>query len=253
ILFPRKRDLRLNLETSQTYKPGEQAHVGFSTFGSEGKPVESALGVVVTDRAVDERVRTDQEAGSRYCGFSGNVLSLLGYGQSFAGITRRDLDQIDVSRPVASDLALVAEVILNQGHEFDVTTFGGDYYENNPVTVFESFIQKQFKPIEQALKTNYQHNKTYPKSESKLEQILTVAALNLTALQDPWGTPYRPKFLTQRELDVLSIQSAGPDKKFDTVDDFEVSRSSWNYFAQTGQTIDEVTREYHHDTGKFIR
>jgi uncharacterized protein YfaS (alpha-2-macroglobulin family) len=253
ILFPRKRDLRLNLQTSQTYKPGEQAHVTFSAVGSEGKPVESALGVVVTDRAVDERVRADQEAGSRYCGFSSNVLSLLGYGQAFAGVTRRDLDQIDVSRPVASDLALVAEVILNQGHEFDVTTFGGDYYENDPRHVFDAFIQKQFKPIEQALKANYQHNKTYPKSEPVLDQILMDASLNLSVLRDPWGMPYRPKFITQREFDVLSIRSAGPDKKFDTDDDFEVSRSTWNYFEQIGQTIDEVTREYHHVTGKFIR
>jgi uncharacterized protein YfaS (alpha-2-macroglobulin family) len=253
ILFPRKRDLRLNLQTSQTYKPGEQAHVTFSTVGSEGKPVESALGVVVTDRAVDERVSADEEAGSRYCGFSSNVLSLLGYGESFAGITRRDLDQIDVSKPVASDLALVAEVILNQGREFDVTTFGGDSYKNNPATVFDTFIQKQFQPIEQALKSNYRQNKTYPKSEPNLEQILTGAALSLGALRDPWGIRYRPKFITQRQFDVLSIESAGPDKKFDTDDDFEVSRSSWNYFEQIGQTIEEVTREYHHATGKFIR
>jgi len=253
LLFPRKRDLRLNLQTAQTYKPGEQAHVTFRALGSEGKPVESALGVVVTDRAVEERVRTDQDFGSRYCGFSSNVLSLLGYGQSFAGITRRDLDQTDVSKPIASDLSLVAEVILNQGRDFDVTNFGGDHYEDHPATVFGAFIEKQFKPIREALKTNYDHNKTYPKSGPNLEQILSTSFLNFSGLRDPWGIPYRPKFITERQFDVLSVGSAGPDKKFDTDDDFEVSHFNWNYFEQIGRTIDEVTHEYHHATGKFIR
>jgi hypothetical protein len=253
ILFPRRRDLNVKLQTLQTYKPGEQAHVTFSAVGAEGKPVESALGVVVTDRAVDERVRTDQEFGPRYCGFSSNLLSLLGYDRSFAGITRRDLDQLDTSKPIPSDLALAAEVILNQGRDFDVTVFGGDYYENNPASVFHSFIEKQFKPIAEALKNNYQLNKTYPRTELSLQQILAGAGLNFSALRDPWNIPYRPKFVTERQTDGLSILSAGPDKKFDTDDDFEVSRSNWNYFEQIGQAIDAVTDEYHHATGKYIR
>ena len=49
--------------------PGETANADLHILTPEGSAVESALGVLVFDKAVAERVRTDEEFGREY-GFS---------------------------------------------------------------------------------------------------------------------------------------------------------------------------------------
>ena len=254
ILYPRRRDLRLNLESAaQTYKPGEQAHVKFRAVSPEGRAVESALGVVVTDRAVDERVRTDQEFGSQYASFQNDVLGLIGYGGAIGQITRKSLDEISLAKPVSADLALAAEVILNQGHNFDAEVFGGDDYRTDQADVFKLLIDKQLTPLTQALTNNYASTKTYPRNEASLRHLLTQAGIDFNALHDPWGLMYRTSFLTEWQNDVLLLNCAGADKRFDTEDDFNVSRLTWPYFRNIGEAIDSAVHEYHQRTGNYIR
>ena len=70
ILFPKKQALNLDVHLQKAgYKPGEQAVAGFNITTAQGNPVQSALGAVVFDKAVSERVRTDQDFGGRGFGF----------------------------------------------------------------------------------------------------------------------------------------------------------------------------------------
>src|SRR5690606_37819131 len=72
-------------------------------------------------------------------------------------------------------------------------------------------------------------------------------------LRDPWGTPYNKKLGTSRNSNYISVLSAGPDKRFDTADDFTVFSESFLYFTPLGQAIDTAVRNYHKETGNFVR
>jgi hypothetical protein len=227
--------------------------VRFRAVNPEGRTVESALGVVVTDKAVDERIRTDQEFGSGYGGFYSTIFSLMGYGDELGTVSRKSLEQLNMSKPVPPDLALVAEALLNQGHNFNTTVFGDDNYETAQASVFGPHIAQQLTPTTDALKKIYARDKAYPRTEVSLRSLLSGAGIDFQALRDPWGQPYRPLFSVERSSDVLKLECAGADKRFDTDDDFSVLLLSWPYFRTTGEAIDAAVHEYHRRTGNYIR
>ncbi|HKE58471.1 MAG TPA: MG2 domain-containing protein, partial [Pyrinomonadaceae bacterium] len=254
VLFPRNRDLKLNLQLAdKSYKPGELAHVSFRALNPGGRSVESALGVVVLDKAVEERIRTDQEFGQRYGGFNNEFLDLLGYGDSIGPITRKSLDELDLSKPIPPELQLTADALLNQSSHYFPTVFSTDDYQTNPVTVFSSYTKAQLRPLAETLNYAYERTRVYPRDEQTLSTLLASAGVNLHSFPDPWGTNYRPKFLVDHTVDVLFLESAGPDKKFDSDDDFSVERMSWPYFRPIGEAMDAAVRDYHQRTGGFVR
>jgi MG2 domain/Macroglobulin domain MG3/Alpha-2-macroglobulin bait region domain len=112
VLFPRSHDLRLAVNMGQPqYRPGEAATVDFRVQTGDGKATESALGVTVIDRAVEERARTDAEFGGRH-DFARAFHRLWGYDEEIAGVTLSSLDELDLSKPIPPDLQLVAEILL---------------------------------------------------------------------------------------------------------------------------------------------
>ena len=69
VLFPRRHGLNVQVALDQdTYRPGASAQADFAVIGPNEQSVESDLGVVVFDKAVAERARTDQDF-SGYYGF----------------------------------------------------------------------------------------------------------------------------------------------------------------------------------------
>ncbi|MFL6216219.1 MAG: carboxypeptidase regulatory-like domain-containing protein [Blastocatellia bacterium] len=80
-----------------------------------------------------------------------------------------------------------------------------------------------------------------------------VASIDWPATRDPWQQPYRAEFEVERDQQVLRLRSAGPDKRFDTGDDFVAADMRWRYFAALGKVIDRVLGDYHRRTGGFIR
>ena len=64
VLYPHDRDLKLDLSLDQeSYRPGQDAVAKFLTRSATGRSAESALGVVIFDKAVEERARTDRDVG----------------------------------------------------------------------------------------------------------------------------------------------------------------------------------------------
>ena len=86
-----------------TYRPGEDAQLNFSVRSAEDRSQESALGVVVLDQAVVERFRTDQEFGGQSYGFDNAIQRFLGFEDQLAGVSVRDLQRLDTSRPIPPD------------------------------------------------------------------------------------------------------------------------------------------------------
>src|SRR4029453_2195074 len=98
VLYPHDKDLKFSMTLDQeTYRPGEDASASFLTRTSTGRAAESALGIVIFDRAVEERARADRDFASHY-GFYDSYCRLTGCGTAVAGITRKDLDHVDLSK-----------------------------------------------------------------------------------------------------------------------------------------------------------
>jgi hypothetical protein len=252
VLYPFNRDLRFQLALNQeSYRPGEEASASFLTRTATGRVAESALGIVIFDKAVEERARTDREFGGRY-GFYGSYCYLLGCSDDIAGVARRDLDQIDMSKPLPAGLELVAELLLND-YQFVPNLFHSAGFDDDPAKVFSDFFRNQIDPLKNRLALEYHEHSVYPRDRSALGRLASTAGIALEELRDPWGTPYRASFFAQGGSDVLVMTTAGVDKQFDTEDDFTVLRTERPYFRFTGEAINRSAARYHARTGEFIR
>ncbi len=252
VLYPRDRQLKLDVQMSRNeYRPGEEAVADLRVRTADGKAVESALGVSVTDRAVDERTRTDTEFSSSNR-FDRSYRRMWEEVESLGGVTRASLDQLDRSKPVPSDLDLVAEVLLRRRGYWPQES-GGDGYASNIKNLFYLVIEGQLKPVKAALASRYTHTGEYPRNPAMLRRQMSAFGISFDQMLDPWGLPYIAKFSIEQDKDVLEIESAGPDKRRGTADDFTVARLDWPYFKEKGQAIDRAVSEYHRRTLGYVR
>lgn len=250
IIFPAKEGIKVDASFDKAvYKPNDEATVQFGIFDVVGKAVESALGVVVFDKAVEERARTDADFGGMFSGLSG----WLGYGKGFGGVNVKDLNELDLTKPIADELQTAAEIILHDSYYYP-NTFRSKRYYDEAASVFSVRIGGQFNQVRSVLSHAYlNQNQLHPVNESSLKNILDSYGIDLSSMRDPWGTPYRPEFDVDKTRDIVRIMTAGPDKVFDTKDDFPAFTDGFEYFTSMGRTIDTAVKNYHARTGDFIR
>ena len=260
IIFPEPQNLRVDINLEKdTYKPNEDAKFDLAVFSPDKKIGENALGIVILDKAVEERAITDNSFGGGRV--SPNILSdyssLLGFGAGFGGLTVNDLNELDLKKNLTKDIQLAAEVMFVDSY-FDPNFFGGASNKNLAFT-FRDKINEQFKPVEEALKKRYEQISEHPTDEASLKRSLAAKSIDFEELRDPWGNKYRAGFSINRESDVITIYSSGADKVFNQKDsqgfndDFIVLNLSFNYFAPTGNFINKTVGEYHEKTGKYVR
>lgn len=253
ILYPRNLDLKIDASPmAKSYHPGDEAQVNFRVRTANGHAA-SALGLAVVDTAVDERFRTDNEFGKNSYGFSQSFADLFGRNDQIAGVSLRDLEHTDMSKPVPADLELVAEVLLNQSQNYHPFFFGSDSYDREAQNVFSDLTKSQLAPAKYALTTHYAKTGEYPKTQAQLQSMLSQAGLDLQGIRDPWGAAYLPLFSIDKESDVLSFKTGGPDKHFGTDDDLAIEGGRWLYFRPMGEAIDRAVSVYHSRTRGFIR
>jgi A-macroglobulin complement component/alpha-2-macroglobulin family protein/MG2 domain-containing protein/carboxypeptidase family protein/A-macroglobulin receptor/macroglobulin-like protein len=255
VFYPRDRELKLDVKFDQaSYRPGEEARADLRVFMPQGRAAESALGVVIFDKAIEERARTDREFRGQGFGFYDCFRSLLGMNNDLAGVTLRDLDRIDLSKPLPEGLELVAEILLNQRDDYSRQEFfSSAEFETDAEAVFKKGISNQLKPIEAALSSQYAMKSVYPADETTLRRQTLLAGIDIDELRDPWGTPYSLKFSAETDNDVFTMISAGPDKRFDTDDDFTAFSRSWAYFHYTAAAVARTVENHYAQTGGFIR
>ncbi len=254
VVYPRNRELNLDVRFAQTtYRPGEDASADVSVRAPDGGKVESALGVVVFDKAVEERARTEQEFSSNF-GFGGSFYYLWYGAGDIGGITPRDIEQLDITKPHPDELELVAELLFNNDrYGYEPNIFGGTKYESDQRAVFEKLLNDEVKPLRATLAVRYDERREYPTDDESLRRITSDDGLDFNAQRDPWGEPFRAEFSIVRELDTLVLYSNGPDKKAKTGDDITVAVLSWPYFLPVGERINKAVADYHARTGGHIR
>ena len=258
VLYPAKQELGLALRmTHSSYKPGEQAVAEFNLTTAEGRAVQGALGTVVFDKAVSERVRTDEDFGGRGFGFLDYQWWYHVDPRTIAGISANDLLHWDSRRPYPDGLDLLAEILLAEsqnpyydsyGREDKIAIAGGENYFPNPATYFSKIIDKSLKDLRAALESSYKKTGTYPYSLAELKSTLKTSGIEFDALRDPWDMPYAAAFSAARNQDVLELKSAGPDKVRNTVDDFVVAVVQRpNYLVPLLDDAYRNSEEYPHD------
>lgn len=254
VLYPRGSGLSLDVRLDrEEYRPGHEARADIRVRDADGREVESALGVVVTDRAVEERARTDAEFGHRRAaGYDGYVRQRLGEGESFAGVSRASLQQLDASKPLPDGLALVAELILNRDEPPEFRNADGDF-PRDLRGLFAPQVEAQMRPVRDALRSAYARRGQYPRDEAALRRTLLAAGVDVDALRDPWGRPYDIRLEPDRDQDALEIVSASADKERATADDFVALRLSWPYFRPVGLAVERAFKNYFDRTGRVFR
>jgi uncharacterized protein YfaS (alpha-2-macroglobulin family) len=254
VVYPRNRELKFDVRMSQaSYRPGEEASAGVRVRNASGRNVESALGVVVFDKAVEERARTEQEFASSY-GFS-NYFQHFWYGsESIGGLGLRDIEQLDAGRALPAGVEAVADLLLQRDYEYYRTNyFSSSHYNRNQSQVFDALASAGLRATRDALKARHDRRAEHPADEATLRRLLADAGIALEALRDPWGTPYHLAFSVQRVEDVLEFRSAGADKRQGTEDDWTAARFNWHYFRPAGELINRAVIEHHRRTGGFVR
>lgn len=249
IIFPEQQNLLLNaIFTKKEYRPGEDATVKLSVADGSRRPAFSAIGLGIFDKAIEERARTETEFG----GYFGGYYDLMGYGTSFGNITLKDLNDLDLSRPVSPEMQLAAEIMLSRNWYYPAVYHSGDNYAEAR-KLYSETIAKQLKPVEAALEKQFKATYEHATDSSSLQNILARNGISFADLRDPWGQPFEARFQVARTQDVLALFTTGPDKKKDTADDFHVMTSAFTYFNREGDAIDRAVREYNSRTGGYIR
>ncbi len=251
VLFPKNHELNLDVRLAKaTYQPGENVPAELRISGPDGQQVQGAIGLVVVDKAVEERQRTDQDL-RRNAGFFGYLRMFDD--EELKGIHLADLDKLDVSKTLPEGLELVAEILLQSRSEGGPKFFDVESAGRNTLGLFGSEINPQMKSIRNALDHQYAVTAEYPKTETALENVLARDGFNFSGLRDPWNMPYRVKFGVEREWNTLEIWTLGPDKKLDTSDDYCVLAMKWPYFRPYTEAIIRAVEEFHARTGEYIR
>lgn len=249
VIYPEQQNLKLDARFSEAvYQPNEEAKVDFSVQDGRGKAVESALGVVVFDKAVEERARTDAEFGSYFSRF----FRLLGYSKSFGGITLKDLNELDLSKPIPDEMQLAAEVMLADNYYYP-KFYRSLFDRTGANSLYADYFKKQFSPIENALNKRFDEDFAHPTDDGSLRRILSDGGIDFDSVKDPWGQDYKVSFEINRTRDVVKFRTAGADKRFDTPDDLETANLRFAYFKPVGQKIDRAVENYHKETGGYIR
>lgn len=254
VVFPRDRELKLDVKLSQkSFRPGEEAGAQFNVRTADGRRTSGALGVVVFDRAVEERARTDGET-ARGFGFSGSFLDYWYGSSNIGGVTRRDVERLDPARARPEGFDTVAEMLYNNERPENLqhVTTGTDF-ERGQSRVFADLVRARLKPLSDLLYARYMNAAEYPADETALVRALAQGGVELAALRDPWGQPFRPRFSFVRQDDRLELMSSGADERPDTEDDFVAATFKWPYFRKTGEAINRAVADYHIRTGGYVR
>jgi hypothetical protein len=259
VLFPAKEELNVKVGMKKTvFNPGEMVSSELDVSAPDGKPAESALGVLVYDRAVAERVRTDEEFGGGG-GYGFSVFDYLDfyYRQSIGGVSYRDLLGLDASKAFPEDLDLVAEAMVRSqpglwwGASEGFVASGWD--GAGATTEFAAELQSELKDTRKALVAWAEGHGEYPRDEAEVRAALKAAGMEFDAVRDPWGVAFRTVFSVAGPKSVLQLMSNGVDKKAGTADDFAADHFEWAYFGKTGRAINVAAREYAEGSGKYIR
>ena len=251
VIYPTPKNLRLDVSSVKTvFRPNEEAKLDFGVFAPDKTAAQSAIGLVVFDRAIEERARTDAEFGGN-ANIFGGFNSLLGFGGGFGGFSKNDFEELDTTKTIAPEIQLAAAIAFENNNYRP--TFFNNYYQKQFQYVFYQYFYQQFFKLNESLQKHHRETFEYPKDEVSMRKLLAENNYNFDEIRDPWGMNYLVKFDIERDAATLSFTSAGTNKVFGDKDDFIAQTLRFQYFLPIGLKLDAAIFEYQKQNKIFIR
>jgi uncharacterized protein YfaS (alpha-2-macroglobulin family) len=239
VLFPSAENLNFNLKSLKSvYRPNEDARLSFNVQTSAKTPLETALGVVVLDKAIEERAAVEQLPDN-----FGSLRRLMGTAERFGNLTRKDLDNLHLTKTLNADLQLAAEFLLAP-KSYEPNFFASDSYNDDFEGIYKNYFSKKLEPFSRVLQTHYEKTGEFPTDDASLRQILTANDINFENLRDAWANVFRADFKRNNAHTILTLKTAGADKKFGTGDDFAVKEMRFNWFAKRQNQMSVILNNY---------
>ncbi|PYV47172.1 MAG: hypothetical protein DMG92_16785, partial [Acidobacteria bacterium] len=213
VLFPHPTTLSVKVKMDRaTYKPGDEVSAALNVSLPSGSGSASALGVVVVDKAVEERIRTDEEFGNGHYGFWD--WNWWYPADSVGGVTLKDLEEIDLSKPLPDGMDLIAEMLLlGNGYGWaDLPEIEGTQYGSETESLFRNNIKNGLELARKALLNDCATDWKFATNLDELKFVLRKAGIKPEDVVDPWGAQYHYSFGLDDRNRTITIASAGPDK-----------------------------------------
>jgi hypothetical protein len=231
VLYPEGRSLRVNLSgIKSSYPPGAEVNASLRVSDASGSAINGAVGVTVFDNAVAERADTEEDENNRWFGSWWWLDN-----SSAGGVTRADLDKVDTSKEIPADLELAAEALLLNSQPAAIRI--EDTSDDRIRQEYQTAMEKRLEPLGKAIVAVADTH--LPRTYEAVQQVARGAGIE-PALLDPWKTPYRVKVSTEWTNEVVTLESAGPDKIFGDDDDLHVSVARRNLFAVPGAKLNQL-------------
>jgi hypothetical protein len=233
VLFPEDHSLNASVRgVAPTYAPGAKVNGELLLRSAGTGPVTGAFGVTVFDTAVEQRADTEAEANDRWFGRGWWWLDQTGVGD----VTLDSLNKTDTTKPIDADLDLAAEAVLMSQSTGPVAIESND--DSSVRYEYQKQMQTAVKPLGEAILAATPLN--LPASLDELKQSAASAKLDAGILIDPWNLPYKVETGEGWHTDIVTLRSAGQDKKFGTEDDFTVTLVERNVFAIPGARLNAL-------------
>ncbi len=246
LIFPSPEKLDFNIKSLKSiYRPNENAKISFNVRNDRGEATQAAFGIVVLDKAIEERAATE----NTFDNFA-KIRKLLGTDDHFGNLTLRDLKNLNTNKPFNDELQLAAEFLL-ASRNFDLKRFETDFYKGNFPAIFEDYFRRELKPIENILRKHSDETGEIPIDENSLRKILRENDIEADSLRDAWGTNYSFDFETNKTNVGLKIITAGADKKFETSDDFTAAKIGFQKYKKLQYDLNLILNQYRQEIGKF--
>ena len=233
VLYPEDRELNIKVSGVQaSYTPGADVNGTLALRSADKGGTAGIFGISVFDEAVEQRAMTEEDANQRWFG-----PYWWGRGESVGGVSLASLNKTNLNQPIPDDLDLAAEAVLQYVGSARVSIEAEDY--SDEIAKYTTLMKDALTPLGKALlDANPQKLPTAP------EAVLAAAGpqISTDAMLDPWHTPYRFRDTIVWNDEILEAESAGPDKRFGTVDDFTVEVTRRNLFAVPGNQLSEILR-----------
>jgi len=160
-------------------------------------------------------------------------------------VLRQDLADAGIDLDAIKDpwgTPYTIDFIIDEDREgFEFISAGPDKVPGTDDDIHAKEItRKYFQQMHDRITSIFSGLPAFPESEQYARKALRAEKLDLDQLLDAWGTAYRVQFGIQDDLSILKFTSAGPDRTFETRDDFKIDEISGSYYKDTHQKLADL-------------
>jgi hypothetical protein len=227
-------DLQISVTPDQPqYRPGADALLRFAVRNQANQPVAAAIGLAIVDESVFALSELQPGLEKIYFMLERELMEpkyeIHGLKPSDLVLRRQEPEVTDFQRQRAAAMLLASAPAAQEA----------DYRTNTYLTrwaqvrqrVMEEMAKAQQR-IQQAAQKYLQNTGAPLTAEEGLQTLVDRGYLKQKDIQDPWGRPYRVELYGRRDFaGWFTLNSAGPDGKWGTVDDLLGAR----YYARLGR------------------